>query len=100
MPEISLLVTQPVIDHTTPGRQNERQIAYRSATQDIVLALNQLSASNRANLLLGCCVTVIIGDRGAIWRSHNAQHVQDFDSLYELLSRRPGSEMRFLCEII
>jgi hypothetical protein len=100
MPEISLVVTRPVINHTMHDRQNESQIAIRAATADIAPQIRQLTAGNGANLQLGGCIVLDVRDPGAIWRAHNAQQLEDFDALFNLLARRPDHEMRFLCEII
>jgi hypothetical protein len=100
MPEISLVVSQNVIEHVKTTDRNEKQIALRSATPDIRDALGQAKKDNRVNLRLGGCVTFSVGDPAAIHHSHNQSHIEDFDSLYDLLARRPDVEMRFLCEIV
>lgn len=100
MPEISLVVTRPALNHISAGRQNEAQIAIRSATADIAPRIRQLSANNGVNLQLGGCIVLDVRDPGAIWRAHNAEQLEDFDALFSLLARRPDHEMRFLCDIL
>ena len=101
MPEITLVVTQPVVNYVLQGHPGEKQIAIRSPTPDIAPMIGQLTRNNRMTLRLGGCIDLILGDTGAIHRAHNGgQHVQDFEALYDLLERRLDYEMRFLCEII
>jgi len=99
MAEISLVVTQAVLDHVSGGNANQGQIAMRSPSLEIQPDIAQLSARNRRTLVLGESIVLNIGDSGAIWLAHNREHEEDFMSLFHLLSRRPGTEMRFLCEI-
>ena len=99
MPTISLVVTERVISHVGSGRHGERQIAMRNPSSDIADAFSELSASNRRELVLGGCVSLAVGDTNAIWPSHNNDRAEDFEALYNLLARRPGQEMRFLCQL-
>lgn len=99
MAEISLVVTKRVIDHISGGNENQSQIAIRIPSEDIKPILSQLTANNRMTIILGGYVRLIVGDIGAIWLAHNSSHADDFMSLFTLLSRRPGKEMRFLCEL-
>lgn len=98
MSEVSLVVTGPVLAHTGADPK-ERQIAVRLASPDIAQALAAITANARREILLGGCISLVIGDPGAIWRAHNTNRLDDFDSLFELLSRRPDRDMRFLCEL-
>src|SRR5579862_2023925 len=99
MPLISLVVTQRALDHANAGNQSQRQIAIRAPSSDIQPRISQLSARHRAKLRLGGCVNLVAGDPGAIWGAHNQAYAEDFDALFDLLARRPGVEMRFLCEL-
>ncbi len=100
MASISLVVTQLVLDRVRAGNPGERQIAIRSASPDIQARIQATNYANRVSIRLGGCITLVCGDSGAIWRAHNSQqYTDDFDSLYALLARRPGVEMRFLCEL-
>jgi len=99
MPNVTLLVTQAHLNHVNAGNENQKQIAMREASADIWPQLSQLNTGNRVNVRLGGCVTLVAGDPGAIWRAHNTQHAEDFDSLFDLLARRPGVGMRFLCDL-
>lgn len=98
MPEISLAVTSAVLARTDE-RPNERQIAYTAATSDIAGDLAQANANNRISLRLGSLIVLTVADTGAIWRSHNGEHLPEFDALFAMLSRFPSQPMRFLCEI-
>jgi len=97
--QITLVVTRPAFAHYNAGHSAEAQIALRSPSPDLAPAMAGLNSTNRVNLILGGCVSFVAGDPGAIWRAHNDQTAEDFDSLFHLLARRPDSEMRFLCEL-
>jgi hypothetical protein len=98
--EISLAVTKGVLAHTTGSREKERQIAYTQATPDIAPRLAAVGTSHRLTLRVGGRLTLVVADRGAIWRAHNEQHAADFDVLFALLAHYPSQPMRFLCEIV
>lgn len=99
MAEISLVVTQAVLDHVSGGNESQSQIALRSPSQEIKSIVSQLNAQNRKTLVLGGRIKLVVGDTGAIWLAHNLEYRNDFMSLFSMLARRPGQEMRFLCEI-
>jgi hypothetical protein len=99
MPTVTLVVTPPHLRHVKAGHENQKQIAMREASSDIWPRLSQLTAGNRVNIQIGGCVTLIAGDPGAIWLAHNKEHVADFNSLFDLLARRPGVGMQFLCDL-
>ena len=98
MSEVSLLVTSPVLAYTGDDPR-EKQIAVRLASKDIADMLASITAGARRELVLGGCIILAIGDRGAVWRAHNTDRLEDFDAIFELLSRRRDCEMRFLCEL-
>jgi hypothetical protein len=99
MAEISLVVTQAVLDHVSRGNESQSQIAMRAPSQNIKSVISQLDARNQKTIVLGGGVRLIVGDPGAIWLAHNSVYKDDFLSLFTMLSRRPGQAMRFLCEI-
>ncbi|MBA3560717.1 MAG: hypothetical protein H0W30_19230 [Gemmatimonadaceae bacterium] len=99
MAEITLAVTKRVLDYAKGDREKERQIAYSSPSADIAARLGSVTRQDHLSLRLGGRITLIVGDRGAIWRAHNAQYAEDFDALYTFLARYPSQPMRFLCEI-
>ena len=99
MSEITLVVTRAEVEHYRAGHPDEAQIAMRDATPDIEPRIKALTANNRARITLGGCVTPVAGDPGAIWRAHNGQYAEVFDSLFNTLARRPGVGMRCLCSI-
>jgi hypothetical protein len=96
MGQISLSVTQAVVDHVARGHPDQRQIALSRASTDIQGTLSRLRTNNRRALVLGGLVQLIAGDPGAIWSAHNVGS-QEFDLLYRLLAIRPGSELRIGC---
>lgn len=99
MAEISLAVTKGVLEYTKPRREKERQIAYTAASPDIAGRLAAVTKNQHVKLVLGGRITLIVGDRGAIWRAHNEQNANDFDALFSLLAQYPSQPMRFLCEL-
>lgn len=100
MAEISLAVTKGVLDYATGTREKERQIAYSSPSADIAQQLGAVTARDSVSLRLGGRITLVVADRGAIWRAHNAQYAEDFDALFGFLARHPSQSMRFLCDIV
>lgn len=81
MSEISLAVTKRVLEHAKPPRERERQIAYSDASPDVAARLASVSTKQRLKLRLGGRVTLVVADRGAIWRAHNDEYADDFDAL-------------------
>lgn len=99
MAEISLAVTKAVLEYTKASGEKERQIAYTSATVDVATHLARASTKQRVKLRLGGRITLVVADRGAIWRAHNDEYADDFNALFAFLARHPSEPMRFLCEI-
>ena len=99
MGQITLVVTRAELDHCNAGHAAEAQIALRAPSSDIAAAIRDLSSKKRVNLILGGCVILVAADPGAIWRAHNERNSEDFDSLFNLLARRPDKGMRFLCDL-
>jgi len=99
MAEISLAVTKAVLDYTKAPREKERQIAYTAASADIAACLGEVTKQKHVNIRLAGRITLVVGDRGAIWRAHNEQYQKDFDALFVFLAQYPSKPMRFLCEI-
>jgi hypothetical protein len=100
MAEISLAVTKGVLAYATGPREKERQIAYTDATPDIAPRLAEVTTKRRLTLRVGGRLSLVVADRGAIWRAHNDAHAADFDALFALLARYPSQSMRFICEIV
>ena len=100
MSEISLAVTKGVLGHATGAHESERQIAYREASADIAERLATVTNRQGILLRLGGRISLVVADRGAIWRAHNAQYQEDFDALFAFLARYPSQYMRFLCEAV
>lgn len=99
MAEISLAVTKAVLDYTKAPREKERQIAYTAASADIAARLGEVTKQRHVKIRLGGRVTLMVGDRGAVWRAHNEQYAKDFDALFAFLAQYPSQPVRFLCEI-
>ena len=100
MPEISLKVTKDVLAYARGAHDKERQIAYTEATPDIAPRRAEVTTKHRLRLRLGDRITLVVADRGAIWRAHNEQYLNDFDALFEFLAKYPSQPMRFICEVV
>jgi hypothetical protein len=96
--EISLAVTKAVLDHTKAPHEKERQIAYKDASAYISARLGEVTKQKHVRVRLAGRITLVVGDRGAIWRAHNEQYAKDFDALFTFLAQYPSQYMRFLCE--
>jgi len=96
---ISLSVTQKVLSHVARGNSGEKQIAIRGMSPELRDRLNLANAKNHVTIELGSAVRLTVGDTGAIWRAHNSPYAEDFDLLFQLLSRRPDVNMGFLCKV-
>ena len=99
MAEISLAVTRGVLDYLKAAREKERQIAYTAASADIAAPLGEVTKQKHVKMRLAGRITLVVGDRGAIWRAHNEQYAKDFDALFTFLAQYPSQPMRFICEI-
>ena len=100
MSEISLRVTQRVLDYAQGANARARQIAFAGASADIAPKLATITGSQPLSILLGGLITLVAADNSAIWRTHNREAAADFDALYDLLARYPSTPMRFVCEIL
>lgn len=98
MPTVFLVVTQRVADLVEQGQIAQRQIAIRRPAAEMRAVIAEATSANTVGLRLGNAITLVVGDNGAIWRAHQP-NPDDFDSLFDLLSRRPGQEMEFVCDI-
>lgn len=92
-------MTTAVLDYTRGPREKERQIAYTAASADISARLGEVTKQKHVKIRLAGRITLVVGDRGAIWRAHNEQYAKDFDALFTFLAHYPSKSMRFLCEI-
>ncbi|MBW1803029.1 MAG: hypothetical protein JRJ85_20140 [Deltaproteobacteria bacterium] len=99
MGEISLVVTEAVLAEVGRGHDFQKQIALRKSSNDISAHLANINRDNMMTIILGNSIRLIVGDIGAIWRAHNNDHLEDFDDIYNLLSRRPDEEFRSICHI-
>jgi hypothetical protein len=97
---ISLAVTQPVVDYVQQIGKGGRQIAVQSASPALQAKINVTNRNECLLLLIGGEFELRNGDPGAIWPKHQAQGCQsdNFDDMYDLLSRRPGHPVTFACE--
>ncbi len=97
MAHISLKVATAVIEYVrTSGQRNSRQIAFRDFSAEFN-ALKDASEKKRVLIPVNGVFELSVGDIGAMWPSHQTENFQadDFDSIYELLARRPDRWVRF-----
>ncbi len=99
MSELSLRVTKRVLEYQRTGSKKERQIAVTEPSADIASELATASRENRRSLEIGGFMTLVLADKGALWRAHNEEQADDFDALFEFLARRPGKRFRVPCSL-
>lgn len=99
MGETSLVITRRVLEQVEIGGDNQKQIALPNSSQDIRNQLKSINFENKKTIRLGNSIPLIVGDTGAIWRTHNEDRFADFDEIFNLLSRRPDEEFRIMCHI-
>ena len=99
MNTISLTVTKRVINHLASGDFSQRQVAIRHASDQLRSAFATARKDRPIHICLGGYVNLVVGDTGAIWRSHNARNEPAFDLIYKLLALKPEKPMQFTCEL-
>ena len=95
---VNLRVTQAVLV-SSEFAINQRQIAVSEPTGGLGEVIAHVNGNNRKWLRLGDSLILVIGDTGAIWRSHNQEYQQDFDRLFEFLAKNPDQKVKFICSI-
>jgi len=99
MNTITLTVTKKSFDYVKEiGNISGRQLAIKGASPEIRAVINKSNKTNPATICLGEYLTLIVGNTGAIWRSHNKEYKKEFDALFALLAVNPGKPMVFACE--
>jgi len=100
MAHITLVVTEAVLQQVNQAGQNQRQIAIRDASPELLKVFNTARSDNRIVVAVNGAFELSVGDTDAIWAAHQAAglQAQDFMSLYDLLARRPGRPVRFAWE--
>ena len=98
MESIKLKVTSKVIDQSLKAK-NQEQIAITSPTGSLASAIAEANKKNRIRLILGDAISLQLGDTGAIWRAHNPANEEDFDALFQFLSKFPNTEIEFVCSV-
>lgn len=97
MSHITLCVTPGVLAQVNSGKAFQRQLAIRGASAQLSALIATANATNRVPVEVNGQFTLSIGDNSAIWGAHQApgQQAADFDDLFSLLSRRPGTDVTF-----
>jgi len=100
MAYITLAVTSRVIQQVKEtGNPDQRQIAIQGASPELRAAIDTASAKKQVTVAVNDVFKLSIGDTDAIWRTHQGGlQRDDFDSLYDLLARRPDTQVRFACD--
>ena len=101
MPYIALTVTQKVIEQVNRGEGDQRQIAVKDASPELLQEIRTATKNNRIRIRINGEFELLVRDTGAIWFSHQSGlQAEDFTSFYDLLARRPDRSVPFTCEII
>lgn len=99
MNAISLSVTQKTAAYLADQPAAGRQFAIKDASPDIRATLDKAGKMAPVTIRIGHCLTSVVGDTHAIWRSHNLDCLTEFDALFDLLALHPDVPMTFPCEI-
>ncbi len=100
MGEVSIVVTKNVlVEVFVRGHQSQKQIALRGMSADIKAHISNCTKENTKKLILGDSIPLIVSDNHAIWRKANKDSPEDFDDIFNLLSRRPDIPVKFICRI-
>ena len=96
MPHMTLAVTTPVINQVRLQGSSQRQIAVQDASPELLELISRATAANRITFPLNGEFDLVVGDTRAIWGVHQTGiGAEDFSSIYELLARRAGNNVRF-----
>lgn len=97
MPHITLAVTHRVAQQVQANNLFQRQLAVRDASPDLLALIGTASGANHVQIAICGVFELLVGDRGAIWGTHQAagHQVDDFADLYSLLARRPDVPVTF-----
>jgi hypothetical protein len=100
MPNITLYVTDEAKNYADQTGRNSRQIAFRDPSPKLHLTNPAPTSERQVFLAVNGEFRLSVGDTHAIWATHQAEGIQagDFTSLYDLLARRPGRQVRFAWE--
>jgi hypothetical protein len=100
MSMIMIAVTSGVLRQEKVDRLQARQLAIRGGSKVVMRTVRKASKMHMVSILLADRVKLLIGDNGAIWRSHNPQAQREFDLLFDLLALKPDASMQFGCELM
>jgi hypothetical protein len=100
MSMITLTVTTGVLSQAKIDGPGACQLAIRGASKDIRQAIKPASRKQLVTILLADRIRLVVGDPGAIWRSHNLHTHEQFDLLFALLALKPDAAMPFDCSIL
>jgi hypothetical protein len=94
---ITLAVTRKVMEAVNSGDVHQRQIAIKGASPELRDAISNASKNNRVSVAVNREFYLSVGDTGAIWGAHQTPglQVEDFNSLFDLLARRPDVPVKF-----
>ena len=100
MAHITLVVTEDVIRQVNKSGQKQQQIAIQGASPELRAAFDAATKDKRVVVAVNGVFELSVGDTDAMWAVHQTAGLQteDFTSLYDLLGRRPGRQVRFAWE--
>ncbi|WP_419655538.1 hypothetical protein Dvar_46230 [Desulfosarcina variabilis str. Montpellier] len=98
METVFLKVTSNVLSYVGEA-DTQKQISIKASssllTEKIILA----NKTNKLLIRIANSIDLVLGDTGAIWRSHNQKYEKEFDTLFHFLRNYPDQEFEFICSI-
>ena len=98
MESIKLKVSSKVITQSKKAI-NQEQIAITNVSGNLSSIIANANKSNRVTVKISGQLNLEVGDTSAIWRAHNSNYNQEFDTLFEFLSKYPDKEFEFICVV-
>lgn len=97
MSHIDLAVTSRVISQVEKAGANQRQIAIKAASRDLLEKIATANKNNCVLLSIAPEMDLMVGDTGAIWYTHQetSDRRDSFISLYNSLAENPDFPKRF-----
>lgn len=96
METVILKVTSRVITQSTKA-SNQEQIAITNMSGNLSEIIGNATKLNKITIKIAGVLTLEVGDTNAIWKAHNINYEQEFESLFEFLSKYPDREFEFIC---
>ena len=98
MESVKLKVSSKVIAQSKKD-VNQEQIAITKIPGSLSTIIANAKKSNRVTIKIAGVLNLEVGDTSAIWKAHNSNYNQEFESLFEFLSKYPDKEFEFICTV-